>query len=49
VREVTLVTTLLDAEKYPAEELAALYGQRWRIEVYQPEHPSSARLYRRAA
>ena len=33
VREVTLVTTLLDAERYPAAELAALYGQRWRIET----------------
>jgi DDE family transposase len=32
-REVTLVTTLLDSEKYPAEEVAALYGQRWRIET----------------
>jgi hypothetical protein len=32
-REITLVTTLLDPTKYPAEELAALYGQRWRIET----------------
>lgn len=32
-REVTLVTTLLDAQQYPAEELATLYGQRWRIET----------------
>lgn len=32
-REITLVTTLLDPQKYPAEELAALYGQRWRIET----------------
>lgn len=32
-REITLVTTLLDPKKYPAEELAALYGQRWRIET----------------
>jgi hypothetical protein len=31
--EVTLVTTLLDPHKYPAEALAALYGQRWRIET----------------
>ena len=30
---VTLVTTLLDAEFYPAIELAALYGQRWQIET----------------
>ena len=31
-REVTLVTTLLDAEAYPADELAELYGTRWRVE-----------------
>ena len=33
-RVVTLVTTLLDPVAYPAEELAALYGQRWKIETY---------------
>jgi Transposase DDE domain len=33
-RIVTLVTTLLDPDKYPAEDLAALYGQRWRIETH---------------
>lgn len=32
--EVTLVTTLIDAEAYPAEELASLYGTRWRVEEY---------------
>jgi hypothetical protein len=32
-RVVTLVTTLLDPHKYPARELAALYGQRWEIET----------------
>ena len=32
-REITLVTTLLDAKKYPAEDVAALYGLRWRIET----------------
>jgi hypothetical protein len=31
-REVTLVTTLLDAEAYPAEALANLYATRWRVE-----------------
>ena len=31
-REVTLVTTLLDATAYPADALAELYGTRWRIE-----------------
>jgi hypothetical protein len=33
VQEVTLVTTLLDAERYPAKEIAALYGLRWQVEV----------------
>jgi hypothetical protein len=31
-KEVTLVTDLLDAAHYPAEELLALYAQRWGIE-----------------
>jgi hypothetical protein len=30
---ITLATTLLDAEKYPAAELIALYGRRWRLEL----------------
>jgi len=33
VRTITLVTTLLDAEIYPAEDLAALYFQRWEVET----------------
>ena len=32
-RTVTLVTTLLDAEAYPPEALAELYGMRWRVEL----------------
>lgn len=28
-----LITTLLDAERYPADELATLYHERWRIET----------------
>ena len=33
-RKVTwLVTSLLDAERYPATEIAPLYGRRWRIET----------------
>src|SRR6266496_2738643 len=34
VQSVTLVTTLLDAQAYPAEELARLYARRWRIELW---------------
>jgi hypothetical protein len=33
VREITLVTTLLDPERYPAAEIAGLYRQRWQVEV----------------
>jgi Transposase DDE domain len=33
VREVTLVTTLLEGDDYPATELATLYQQRWEIET----------------
>jgi hypothetical protein len=33
-RTVTLATTLSDAEAYPAQELAALYLRRWRIELW---------------
>jgi len=32
-RRITLVTTLLDSELYPAEELIALYARRWRLEL----------------
>jgi len=32
-REVILVTTLLEADLYPANELAQLYGERWEIET----------------
>jgi hypothetical protein len=33
VRTITLVTTLLDAENYFANELAILYFQRWEVET----------------
>ena len=33
VREITLVTTLLDPWRYPLEALAELYHQRWTIET----------------
>jgi hypothetical protein len=32
-RRVTLVTTLLDPKRYPAEDLIALYARRWRLEL----------------
>jgi hypothetical protein len=33
VREVTLVTTLLDAAAYPSAALAELYFRRWQVEI----------------
>jgi hypothetical protein len=32
-RELTLVTTLLDPQGYPAQELVELYFRRWRLEM----------------
>ena len=32
-REITVVTTLLDHEQYPADEIAALYRERWHCEL----------------
>jgi hypothetical protein len=32
-REITLVTTLLDPQRYPAAELLAAYARRWRLEL----------------
>jgi hypothetical protein len=32
-RQVTLVTTLVDAKRYPARALAKLYGLRWQVET----------------
>jgi hypothetical protein len=33
-RSLTLVTTLVDAQLYPAEALARLYAKRWQIELW---------------
>jgi IS4 transposase len=33
-RTLIVVTTLLDAEKYPASEIAALYRRRWQAELH---------------
>jgi len=32
-REITLVTTLREAQLYPAAELLAAYARRWRLEL----------------
>jgi len=33
VCQVTLVTTLLDPQRYPAQEILQAYGRRWRLEM----------------
>lgn len=33
-RTVVLVTTLLDPQTYPADELRELYGERWQVELH---------------
>ena len=33
-QSVTLVTTLIDAQAYPAQEVAQLYARRWKIELW---------------
>jgi hypothetical protein len=33
VRQVTLITTLLDPERYPAQEILQAYLRRWRLEM----------------
>jgi hypothetical protein len=33
-RQITLVTTLLDAERYPKDDLAELYFTRWEAETH---------------
>ncbi len=38
---IILVTTLVDARVYPAEELARLYARRWRVELWFRDLKSS--------
>src|SRR6202040_3646179 len=35
--QVRILTTLLDYEQYPAREIAALYSERWQIEMVFPQ------------
>jgi hypothetical protein len=45
VREVTLVTTLLDPELYPLEALAELYRQRWQAELHLRDLKTTMNMY----
>jgi hypothetical protein len=50
-QEHVLLTTLLDAERYPAEELVVLYHERWEIELVfdeQKTHQSPWRVTKSA-
>ena len=41
-----LLTDLVDAARFTAEQLWVLYRVRWQIESFHPDYPSSASLYR---
>jgi hypothetical protein len=43
-RRVTLATTLLDPKRYPASDLATLYGQRWQAETHFRELKQTLRM-----
>ena len=42
-RNVTLVTTLLDAPRYSARALARLDAKHWQVEEAQPDYTSRRR------
>jgi hypothetical protein len=48
-RQITLVTTLVDAEVYRVADLAELYRQRWQVEISQPHYGSREHLSLAAA
>ena len=43
-RAVTLVTSLLDSDRYPKEAVADLYGQRWQVETNLRHLKSAMRM-----
>jgi hypothetical protein len=45
VNELVLVTTLIDAVEYPKEDVAALFLERWNIEICQADCTSRLRLF----
>src|SRR6266850_5853828 len=47
-RQITVVTTLLDAERYPRADLADLYRKCWDAEISQPHDGARERLSRAA-
>ena len=45
-QEHVLLTTLLEAERYPAEELVLLYHERWEIELVYDEQKTRQNPWR---
>jgi hypothetical protein len=43
-RTIVVVTTLLDPQAYPAQEIAALYGDRWTVELRLREIKTTLRM-----
>jgi hypothetical protein len=43
-RQITLVTTLLDPERYPVTDLAELYRQRWAVETSLAQLKTTRRM-----
>jgi putative transposase len=46
VRDFVVATTLRDAARYSAAEIAALYQHRWQVDISHPHCTSSDTLYR---
>jgi hypothetical protein len=46
VKQLVVVTTILDEAAARREEIADLYRARWQAEVSHPHYPSSNHLYR---
>ncbi len=44
VRQVTLITTLLDAQEYPAQEILCAYLRRWRLEMCLDDLKTTLRM-----
>ncbi len=44
VRQATVITTLLDAQAYPAQEILLAYLRRWRLEMCLDDLKTSLRL-----
>jgi len=48
-RQITLVTTRLEAAVYRVDDLTELYRRRWQVEISQPHYGSREHLSLAAA